>query len=63
MEEGEKRQKVPKDLSHIEERFKCKQPGHYSTSKECPLHPENKKNKAKAGFIIIPGRMQIRVSS
>jgi hypothetical protein len=50
MEEGEKGQKVPKDLLHIE-CFKCKQPGHYSTSKECPLHPENKKNKAKAGFI------------
>ena len=41
MEEGEKGQKVPKDLSHIE-CFKCKQPGNYSTSKECPLHPENK---------------------
>jgi hypothetical protein len=44
------KQKVSKDLSHIE-CFKCKQPGHYSTSKECPFHPENKKNKAKAGFI------------
>jgi hypothetical protein len=49
MEEGEKGQKVPKDIWHIE-CFKCKQPGHYSTSKECPLHPENKKNKAKAGL-------------
>jgi hypothetical protein len=50
VEDSKKGQKVPKDLSHIE-CFKCKQPGHYSTSKECPLHPENKKNKAKAGFV------------
>jgi hypothetical protein len=42
---------VPKDLLHIES-FRCKQPGHYSTSKDCPLHPENKKQKAKQGFII-----------
>jgi len=52
MEESEKGQKVPKDLLHLE-CFKCKLPGHYSTLKECPLHPENKKNKAKAGFINI----------
>jgi hypothetical protein len=48
--ESEQEHKVPKDLSHIE-CFRCKQPGHYSTSKECPLHPDNKKQKAKAGFI------------
>jgi hypothetical protein len=48
--ESKQEHKVPKDLSHIE-CFRCKQPGHYSTSKECPLHPDNKKQKAKAGFI------------
>jgi len=35
---------------HIE-CFRCKQPGHYFTSKECPFHPDNKKQKSKAGFI------------
>jgi hypothetical protein len=29
--------KVPKDLSHIQ-CFHCKEFGHYSTSKDCPLH-------------------------
>ncbi len=34
-------QKVPKDLSHIE-CFRCKEFGHYSTSKDCPLYQEKK---------------------
>jgi len=50
IESPEQEHKVPKDPSHIE-CFRCKRPGHYSTSKESPLHPENKKQKAKAGFI------------
>jgi hypothetical protein len=49
-EEGKQEQKVPKDLLHIE-CFRCKEKGHYSMSKDCPLYPDNKKNKAKAGFI------------
>jgi hypothetical protein len=48
--ESKQEHKVPKDLLHIE-CFRCKQTGHYSTSKECPLHPDNEKPKAKAGFI------------
>jgi hypothetical protein len=36
-------QKVPKDLSHIE-CFRCKEKGHYSTSKDCPLHPSKKQD-------------------
>jgi len=49
--EGEpEQQKVPKDLLHIK-CFRCKETGHYSTSKECPLHPDNKKMKAKAVFV------------
>jgi len=49
-EREQQEQKVPKDLLHIE-CFRCKQPGHNSTSKGCPLHLDNKKQKAKAGFI------------
>jgi hypothetical protein len=49
-EENKQEHKVPKDLSHIE-CFRCKQPGHYSTSNDCPLHPDNMKQKAKQGFI------------
>jgi uncharacterized protein YdaU (DUF1376 family) len=48
-EENEQEQKVPKYLSHIE-CFRCKQPGHYSTSKDFLLHPDNKKQKAKQEF-------------
>ncbi len=33
--------KVPKDLSHIE-CFRCKEFGHYSTSKDCPLYQDKK---------------------
>jgi hypothetical protein len=37
---GEEPKKEPKDLSHIE-CFRCKQHGHYSTSRVCPMHPKN----------------------
>jgi uncharacterized protein YdaU (DUF1376 family) len=49
-EREQQEQKVPKDLLHVE-CFRCEQPGHNSTSKGCPLHLDNKKQKAKAGFI------------
>lgn len=39
--------KIPKHLSHIE-CFRCKEKGHYSTSKECPLHPSHKKQDTTA---------------
>jgi hypothetical protein len=39
--------KIPKDLSHIQG-FRCKEKGHYSTSKECSLHPSHKKQDATA---------------
>jgi hypothetical protein len=35
--------KMPKDLSHIQ-CFRCNEFGHYSTSKECPLHESKKKD-------------------
>jgi hypothetical protein len=44
-EDGEK--KTPKDLSHIE-CFRCKEPGHYSSSKDCPLHPSMQKVESRA---------------
>jgi len=44
-EDGSK--KTPKDLSHIE-CFRCKEPGHYSSSKECPLHPSKQKTESGA---------------
>jgi len=45
-EDGEK--KTPKDLSHIK-CFRCKEPDHYSSSKDCPLHPS--KQKAESGAV------------
>ncbi len=44
-EDGEK--KTPKDLSHIE-CFRCKEPSHYSSSKDCPLHPSMQKVESRA---------------
>jgi hypothetical protein len=44
-EDGEK--KTPKDLSHIE-CFRCKEPSHYSSSKDCPLHPSMQKAESRA---------------
>jgi hypothetical protein len=44
-EDGEK--KNPKDLLHIE-CFRCKEPGHYSSSKDCPLHPSKQKAESRA---------------
>jgi len=44
-EDGEK--KTPKDLSHIK-CFRCKDPGHYSSSKACPLHPSKQKAESRA---------------
>jgi hypothetical protein len=43
---GKEATKPPKDLSHIK-CFRCDQYGHYSTSKDCPLH-ENKKKESDA---------------
>jgi hypothetical protein len=43
-EDGEK--KTPKDLLHIE-CFRCKEPGHYSSSKGCPLHPSKQKAESR----------------
>jgi hypothetical protein len=46
----DKPKKEPKDLSHIQG-FRCKQYNHYSTLKECPLHPKHAENQARAqGF-------------
>jgi hypothetical protein len=36
--------KMPKDLSHIQ-CFRCNEFGHYSTSKDCPLHESKKKDQ------------------
>jgi hypothetical protein len=44
-EDGEK--KTPKDLSHIE-CSRCKEPGDYSSSKDCPLHPSKQKAESRA---------------
>jgi hypothetical protein len=44
-EDGDKR--TPKDLSHIE-CFRCKDPGHYLSSKDCPLHPSKQKTESGA---------------
>jgi hypothetical protein len=37
---GEEPKKEAKDLLHLE-CYQCKDFGHYSTSKEWPLHPKN----------------------
>jgi hypothetical protein len=41
---GKEATKTPKDLSHIK-CFRCDQYGHYSTSKDCPLHESKKKEQ------------------
>jgi hypothetical protein len=48
---GEEPKKEAKDQSHIE-CYRCKEFGHYSMSKECPLHSKNQaiKGKEASGF-------------
>jgi len=47
---GEEPKKEAKDLSHIE-CYRCHEYRHYSTSKECPLHPKNQaKSDEATGF-------------
>jgi len=48
---GEEPKKEEKDQSHIE-CYRCKEFGHYSMSKECPLHSKNQaiKGKEASGF-------------
>jgi hypothetical protein len=46
----EEPKKETKDLPHIE-CFRCHEYGHYSSSKECPLHPKNQaKSEDASGF-------------
>jgi hypothetical protein len=47
---GEEPKKEAKELLHIE-CYRCHEYGHYSTSKECPLHPKNQaKSDEATGF-------------
>jgi nitrate/TMAO reductase-like tetraheme cytochrome c subunit len=47
---GEEPKKEAKDLSHIE-CYRCHEYGHYSTSKECPLHSKNQAKKQRSNRI------------